>query len=168
MRCCPEAVCGGVGRDKSVLQTGTTRSREVSTRIGVTSDEAENAPRLRVANGEDSKESKPPLKRRVKTHTTNPQDSSPQVPWRWGSRTGNRRLQGTSRQPVLPSAPKYYVCLVLLGAQALLPGPRPCLTGCSPSIKPGGVRGVGRDESMLQTGTTRSREVSARVGVTSD
>ena len=57
MRSCPEVVCGGVGRDKSVLQAGTRRSREVSAWIGVTSDEAENAPRLRVANGEDSQES---------------------------------------------------------------------------------------------------------------
>src|SRR5438874_2465794 len=96
MRSCPEAVCGGVGRDKSVLQTGTTRSREVSARIGVTSDEAENAPRLRVANGEDSQESKPPAKRRVMTHTASAQDNSAPVPWRWGSRTGNRRLQRTS------------------------------------------------------------------------
>src|SRR4051794_7682038 len=95
MRCCPEAVCGGVGRGKSVLQTGTTRSRVVSALIGVTSDGAENAPRLRVANGEDSKESKPPVKRRVETHTANVQGSSAPVPWRWGSRTGNRRLQGT-------------------------------------------------------------------------
>ena len=54
MRSYLEVVCGGVGRGKSVLQTGTTRSREVSARIGVTSDEAENAPRLRVANGDDS------------------------------------------------------------------------------------------------------------------
>jgi hypothetical protein len=54
---CAEAVCGGVGRDKSVLQAGTTRSRVVPARVGVTSDEAENAPRLRVANGEDSQES---------------------------------------------------------------------------------------------------------------
>src|SRR5262249_43078854 len=46
---------------KSVLQTGTTQSREVSARIGVTSDEAENPPRLRVANGEDSQESFPPV-----------------------------------------------------------------------------------------------------------
>src|ERR1700730_9230121 len=95
MRSCPKAVCGGVGRDKSVLQTGTTRSREVSARIGVTNDEAENAPRLKVANGEDSKESAPPLKRRVKTHTASIQDSSTPVPWRWRSRTGNRRLQRT-------------------------------------------------------------------------
>src|ERR1700757_3375363 len=94
MRSCPEAVCGGGGRDESVLQTGTTRSREVSARIGVTSDEAENAPRLRVANGEDSKESGPPVKRRVKTHTASAQHNSAPVPWRWGSRTGNRRLQG--------------------------------------------------------------------------
>jgi hypothetical protein len=43
-----------------VLQAGTTRSREVSARIGVTNDEAENAPRLRVLYGEDSRESKPP------------------------------------------------------------------------------------------------------------
>src|SRR5262249_51588985 len=65
----------------------------------VTSDEAENPPRLRVANGEDSQESKPPVKRRVKTHTANAQDSATPVPWRWGSRTGNRRLQGTSPRP---------------------------------------------------------------------
>src|SRR5262245_8422792 len=100
---CAEAVCGGVGRDRSVLQAGTTRSREVSPRNGVTSDEAENARRLRVANGEDSQESKPPVKRRAKTHTTRAQDSSAPVPWRWGSRTGNRRLQGTSRQLDCPA-----------------------------------------------------------------
>jgi hypothetical protein len=94
-----EAVCGGVGRGKSVLQTGTTRSREVFARVGVTSDEAENAPRLRVANGEDSQESKPPVKRRVETHTANAQGSSAPVPWRWGSRTGNRRLQRTRPFP---------------------------------------------------------------------
>src|SRR5215470_7662052 len=82
-----------------MLQTGTTRSREVSARVGVTSDEAENAPRLRVANGEDSQESKPPVKRRAKTHTASLQDSAPPVPWRWGSRTGNRRLQGTACPP---------------------------------------------------------------------
>src|SRR5262245_54397309 len=70
-----------------------------SPRVGVTSDGAENAPRLRVANGEDSQESKPPVKRRVRTHTACAQDSAPPVPWRWGSRTGNRRLQGTTPQP---------------------------------------------------------------------
>jgi hypothetical protein len=75
MRSCPEAVCGGVGRGKSVLQAGTTRSREVSAWIGVTSDEAENAPRLRVTNGDDSQESEPPVKRRVATHTAKAQDS---------------------------------------------------------------------------------------------
>ena len=80
---------------KSLLQTGTTGPGR-SPRVGVTSDEAENPPRLRVANGEDSKESEPPLTRRVKTHTAITQDSSTPVPWRWGSRTGNRRLQGTS------------------------------------------------------------------------
>jgi hypothetical protein len=64
-----EAVCGGVGRDKSVLQTGTTRSREVSARIGVASDEAENAPRLRVTYGEDSMESDHHSPARVETHT---------------------------------------------------------------------------------------------------
>ena len=76
---------------KSVLQTGTTRSREVAARIGVTRDEAENPPRLRVLYGEDSKESKPPVKRRVKTHTASAQDSSPPVPWRWRSRAARIR-----------------------------------------------------------------------------
>lgn len=80
---------------KSVLQTGTTRSREVSARIGVTSDEAENAPRLRVPYGEDSKESEPPLKRRVETHTARAQDSSAPVPWRWRSR--GARIRGSHR-----------------------------------------------------------------------
>jgi len=84
---------------KSVLRTGTTRSREVSARVGVTNDEAENPPRLRVTNGEDSKESKPPVKRRANTHTASIQDSSTPVPWRWGSRTGNRRLQRTRPFP---------------------------------------------------------------------
>jgi len=136
MRSCPEAVCGGVGRDKSVLQTGTTRSREVSARIGVTSDEAENAPRLRVANGEDSQESKPPVKRRVKTHTASAQDNSAPVPWRWGSRTGNRRLQGTSPQPVCPAQRGDLPAWFSLGAHIPLPEPLPCLTGCSPSFFP--------------------------------
>ena len=45
---------------KSVLQTGTTDPVR-SQRIGVTNDEAENAPRLKVLYGEDSKESKPPI-----------------------------------------------------------------------------------------------------------
>ena len=52
MRTCPEAVCGGVGRDESVLQTGTTQSQDVYARIGATSDEAENAPQLIVRIGE--------------------------------------------------------------------------------------------------------------------
>src|SRR5262249_50330889 len=64
-------------RDESVLQTGTTRSRDVAARVGVTSEEAENAPRLRVANGDDSQESEPPVKRRVETHTASAQDSEP-------------------------------------------------------------------------------------------
>ena len=54
---------------KSLLQTGTTRSREGVPGVGVTSDEAENASRLRVPYGEDSKESKPPFTSRVETHT---------------------------------------------------------------------------------------------------
>jgi hypothetical protein len=104
MRSWPKAVCGGVGRGKSVLQTGTTRSRDVSARTGVTSDEAENAPRLRVANGEDSQESKPPVKRRARTHTASAQDSSPPVPWRWGSRTiGCAFLKKVFRAAARPS-----------------------------------------------------------------
>jgi hypothetical protein len=38
-------------------------------RIGITDDEAEHAPRLKVLYGEDSKESKPPITYRVETHT---------------------------------------------------------------------------------------------------
>src|SRR3954463_8802366 len=58
---------------------------------GVTIDVAENAPRLRVTFGEYSKESKPPLKRRVETPTAIAQDSSPPVPWRWRSRAASIR-----------------------------------------------------------------------------
>src|SRR5262245_2446048 len=101
---CREAVCGGVGRDESVLQAGTTRSRVVSARVGVTSDGAENAPRLRVANGEDSKESGPPGKRRGKTHTASAQDSSAPVPWRWRSR-GARISDCDPRQAEIPTGP---------------------------------------------------------------
>ena len=106
LRACPEAVCGGVGRDQSVLQTGTTRSREASAPIGVTSDEAENAPRLRVANGEDSHESKPPVKRRVETHTARAQDSEPRflgdgVPDPGISGCKEPPLQGSSLIPAL-------------------------------------------------------------------
>src|SRR5262249_31379840 len=84
-----------VTNHKSVLQTGTTQSREVSARIGVTSDGAENAPRLRVSYGDDSTESKPPVKRRANTHTASAQDSSPPVPWRWRSR--GARIRGFHR-----------------------------------------------------------------------
>lgn len=56
-RCAGEVA---VTNHQSLLQTGTARSREVSARIGVINDEAENAPRLRVLYGEDSRESKPP------------------------------------------------------------------------------------------------------------
>jgi hypothetical protein len=45
---------------ESLLQTGTTGPGR-SSRVGVTSDEAENAPRLRVTYGEDSQVSKPPF-----------------------------------------------------------------------------------------------------------
>ena len=64
---------------KSVLQTGTTDPAR-SHRVGVTSDGAENAPRLRVTYGEDSEEPAPPLKHRVETHTAITQYSSPPVP----------------------------------------------------------------------------------------
>jgi hypothetical protein len=52
---CPEAVCGGGGRDKSpiTVANGNHTIRRRSPRIGVTRDEAENAPRLRVTYGED-------------------------------------------------------------------------------------------------------------------
>jgi Transposase DDE domain group 1 len=80
---------------KSVLQTGTTDPAR-SHSVGVTSDEAENPPRLRVGYGEDSLESEPPLKRRVKTHTAKSQDSSTPVPWRWRSR--GARIRGWDRR----------------------------------------------------------------------
>src|SRR4029077_10305071 len=83
---CPEAVCGGVGREKITGANGNHALPGRGHRDGVTSDEAENAPRLRVTYGEDAKQSKPPLKRRVETHTASAQDNSAPVPWRWRSR----------------------------------------------------------------------------------
>jgi hypothetical protein len=85
--CSTKAVWGetaGINHE-SRLQTGTTGPAR-SYRVGVTSDGAENAPRLRVTYGEDSKESAPPLKRRAETHTASAQDNSTPVPWRWRSR----------------------------------------------------------------------------------
>jgi hypothetical protein len=68
-RACPEAVCGGVGRDESVLQTGTTRSRGVSARIGVTSDEAENLPGSESHAGKTPRSLRHHSSARVETHT---------------------------------------------------------------------------------------------------
>src|SRR5439155_14911382 len=85
-RPCPEAVCGGVGREKITVANGNHTIPGRSPRIGVTSDGAENAPRLRVLYGEDSQESEPPLKRRAETHTASAQGSPAPVPWRWRSR----------------------------------------------------------------------------------
>ena len=58
---CPEAVCGGVGREKITVANGNHTIPGRSHRTGVTSDGAENAPRLRVLYGEASKEAEPPL-----------------------------------------------------------------------------------------------------------
>src|ERR1043166_3221172 len=83
-----KAVRGGGGSDKSqiTVANGNHAIPGRSHRVGVTSDGAENAPRLRVTYGEDSKESQPPLKHRVETHTASAQDNSVPVPWRWRSR----------------------------------------------------------------------------------
>jgi len=63
-------VCGGGGGDESqvTVANGNHRSGKAS-RIGVTSDGAENAPRLRVTYGEDSRESDHHSAARVETHT---------------------------------------------------------------------------------------------------
>ena len=66
------ARCAGelaVTYHKSVLRTGTTRSRDVSARIGVTSDGAETLPGSECDSGKAPTGPKPPVKRRVKTHT---------------------------------------------------------------------------------------------------
>ena len=54
-RAWPEAVCGGGGSDKSpiTVANGNHTIPGRSHRVGVTSDEAENAPRLTVTYGED-------------------------------------------------------------------------------------------------------------------
>jgi len=101
-RACPGVVCGGGGRDRSriTVANGNRASPGRSPRVGVTSDGAENTPRLRVTCGEDSKEPGPPLQRRVETHTASAQDSSTPVPWRWRSR--NARIRESHRRPRHP------------------------------------------------------------------
>jgi hypothetical protein len=66
-----KAVCGGGGSDYSQVSVanGNHAIPGRSLRVGVTNDEAENPPRLKVTYGEDSKESKPPITYRVITHT---------------------------------------------------------------------------------------------------
>ena len=82
----PRGGVRGSRQGKSTVANGNHALPGRSHRDGVTSDEAENAPRLRVTYGEDSKQSKPPLKRRVETHTASAQGNSAPVPWRWRSR----------------------------------------------------------------------------------
>ena len=57
------AVCGGGGSDDSpiTVANGNHAIPEGVSGFGVTNDEAENTPRLRVTYGEDSEESKPPF-----------------------------------------------------------------------------------------------------------
>ena len=100
---------------KSVLQAGTTDPAR-SHRGGVTSDGAENPPRLRVTCGEDSQESGPPVKRRVETHTASAQGSSTPVPWRWRSRRARIRGSPRPRSPRQPrrAGPKRAIYIGLL------------------------------------------------------
>jgi hypothetical protein len=72
-----QPLCAGepaVTNHKSVLQAGTTRSQYPSG-SGSPVMRPKRSP-VQVANGGDSKESEPPLTRRVKTHTATSQDSS--------------------------------------------------------------------------------------------
>src|SRR5262245_2756818 len=133
----PEAACGGGGSDGSPI-TVASGNRAIpvrSHRAGVTSDEAEDAPRLRVTYGEDSRESTPPLKHRVEAHTASAQDSSTPVPERWRSR--GARIRGSHRRrielpgvessrryrPTRTTALRYRVSAP--GAAARQPRPRP-------------------------------------------
>jgi hypothetical protein len=93
----PEAVCGGGGSDESPTHCckREPRVRGRGHRAGVTSDEAESAPQLRVGFGEGPRGPEPPVKRRVKTHPASAQGSSTPVPWRWRSRAA--RIGGWDR-----------------------------------------------------------------------
>src|SRR5262249_42163456 len=105
----PEAVCGGGGSDRSPNQCCKREPRDPgrSRRVGVTSDEAEDAPRLRVTYGEDAKESAPPVERRAETHTASAQDSSSLVPWRWRSRRARIIGSHRPRRPPALAVPRY-------------------------------------------------------------
>ena len=70
----PRPCAGESAGVRSRLQTGTTRLRDGVPGIGVTSDGADNAPRLRVLYGEGSKESAPPIEAPSRdTHTARAQ-----------------------------------------------------------------------------------------------
>src|ERR1700736_5767008 len=103
---CPEAMCGGVGKDKITVANGNHALPGRSHRVGVTSDGAENAPRLRVTYGEDSKESQPPLNHGDETHTASAQDNSVPVPWRWRSRSA--RIRSHIDRPVELNRPRSF------------------------------------------------------------
>jgi hypothetical protein len=129
---CPEAMCRGVGRDKITVANGNHTLPGRSHRVGVTSEGTENAPRLRVTYGEDSKESQPPLKHRVETHTASAQDNSVPVPWRWRSRGARIRSHIDRCQSALrpraiaaPSSPGSWPGILTVVPRPPEPQPQP-------------------------------------------
>src|SRR5579871_4259586 len=105
----PRGGVRGSRQGKSTVANGNHAFPGRGHRDGVTSDEAENAPRLRVTYGEDSKQSKPPLKRRVETHSASAQSNSAPVPWRWSSRGAgigrHKDVKGSGRAGGMPVPP---------------------------------------------------------------
>src|SRR5438874_2915381 len=101
-------------------------------------------------------------------------DAKAEPGWRWKGRrvylfdgtTVTRNLSPAG----FPSAARWSVCLVLLGAQAPLPGPLPGLTGWPASADQGRVRGsrLGLIPSQCYKREPRDRGEYPRVGVTSD
>jgi len=94
-RACPKAVCGGVGRAKSVLQTGTTRTREGISGSGSPMMRPKTLPGSESHTGKTPRSLSHHSPARVETHTATTQDSSTPVPWRWRSR--GARIIGSHR-----------------------------------------------------------------------
>jgi len=164
-------VCGGVGREKVTVANGNHALPGRSARVGVTSDGAENAPRLRVTYGEDSQESVPPLESRVETHTASAQGSSSPVPWRWRSRGARlRELQGTSRPPVCPAHGGELAAFLSWARRRSCQGH--CLVGRAALARSNkavcGGGGSGPSRISVANGNHALPGRSARDGVTSD
>src|SRR5262245_56230069 len=81
--------------DQRTVASGNHASREEVTGPESPVMGPKTLPGSECDSGKAPGERKPPLKRRVETHTAGAQGSSPPVPWRWRSRAA--RIRGCDR-----------------------------------------------------------------------